>query len=140
MNKYLGVFAGLLLLWAAGCSDEKISQAEDAATGVAEKWLILVDSGQYQECWEQASKFFQDSVPLDQWLKAMESLRIPMGKNIARKVASTSYRTTLHRAPEGEYVVIKIEAQFENKASTNEMITLMLEADGKWRVAGYYLK
>jgi hypothetical protein len=70
----------------------------------------------------------------------MQELREPMGNNISRKVSSTGYYTKLYGAPEGEYVVIKIEAGFENKASSKEMITLVLEEDGKWRVAGYYLK
>jgi hypothetical protein len=49
------------------------------------------------------------------------------------------YTKTLHGAPDGEYVVIKLESSFENKKAAKEMITPMLE-DGQWRVAGYYLK
>ena len=70
----------------------------------------------------------------------MQALRDPMGRNLSREPESTRYSTTLHGAPDGEYVVIKLDADFENKAAAQEMITLMLEADGQWRVVGYYLK
>ena len=140
MQKTLCVLAMMMLLGLTGCTDKKISQAEEAATMVAENWIMMVDKGQFEKCWETSSAFFKNSVPQDKWLKTMQELREPMGNNISRKVSSTGYYTKLYGAPEGEYVVIKIEAGFENKASSKEMITLVLEEDGKWRVAGYYLK
>ncbi|MGH7422575.1 MAG: DUF4019 domain-containing protein [Candidatus Methylomirabilales bacterium] len=43
-------------------------------------------------------------------------------------------------APDGHYVVIQYETSFEKKASAFETITPMREKDGKWRVAGYYIR
>jgi hypothetical protein len=140
MKKYMCAIAGLLFLWGVGCSDEKISQAEVQAEKEAAVWLELVDQGQYEESWQQAATFFKSAVPQEKWIQSMQALRDPLGHNLSRNRKSTRYSTTLYGAPDGEYVVIKLESVFEDKASAQEMITLMLEADGKWRVAGYYLK
>jgi hypothetical protein len=48
--------------------------------------------------------------------------------------------TSLAGAPDGEYVVIQYETSFENKKSSIETVTPMLDKDGKWRVSGYYVK
>jgi ribosomal protein S17E len=42
--------------------------------------------------------------------------------------------------PDGKYVVIKYDTSFENKKSAVETVTPMLDKDGKWRVAGYFIK
>src|SRR3990172_8443962 len=43
-------------------------------------------------------------------------------------------------APDGQYVVIQYETSFERKSSAIETITPIREKDGKWRVAGYYIR
>jgi len=43
-------------------------------------------------------------------------------------------------APDGKYVIIQFETSFENKASAVETVTPMQDADGVWRVAGYFVK
>ncbi len=48
--------------------------------------------------------------------------------------------TSLPGAPDGEYVVIQYNTEFENKKVAIETITPMLDDDGKWRVSGYYIK
>ena len=48
--------------------------------------------------------------------------------------------TDIPDAPEGEYVVIQFDTVFENKKEAIETITPMLDPDGKWRVAVYFIK
>jgi hypothetical protein len=138
MRKYIGVIAALVLLCTVGCTDEKIAQSELAAQDAAANWLELVDSGQYEESWHQTATFFKNAVPKEKWLETMQALREPLGRNLSRELQSAQYRTTLKGAPDGEYVVIKIESVYENKAAAKEIITPMVD-DGEWRVAGYYL-
>jgi predicted SnoaL-like aldol condensation-catalyzing enzyme len=65
---------------------------------------------------------------------------MPLGKVISRKLKTTSYQTTLPGAPDGQYVVIQFETSFQNKKSASEIVTPMVDKDGKWRVSGYYIK
>jgi len=43
-------------------------------------------------------------------------------------------------APDGEYVVIQYETEFEKKASAVETVTPERDKNGTWRVSGYYIK
>jgi len=59
---------------------------------------------------------------------------------VSRKVKSTTYKTALPGAPDGEYVVIEFESVFENKKAAVETVTPMMDKDGKWQVSGYFIK
>jgi alpha-mannosidase len=113
---------------------------EKSAVSAAERWLYMVDNGKYAESWKEASEYFRNAVHQEQWKHSLQAVRKPLGKLISRKVKSKSYKTSLPGAPDGEYVVIKFETSFENKKSSIETVTPMVEKDGKWRVSGYYIK
>ena len=115
-------------------------QAEEAAVIAAEEWLALVDNKQYTESHEQASAEFKKVVEVDGWVALIESVREPFGPLISRTVLTKQYATDLPNAPEGEYVVIQFVTAFENKESTVETVTPMLDQDGQWRVSGYYIR
>ncbi|MDP2968312.1 MAG: DUF4019 domain-containing protein [Deltaproteobacteria bacterium] len=103
-------------------------------------WLSLVDAGSYFESWNQTAGFFKTAVPKEQWQNSMKGFRAPLGKVVARKLISKQYTKTLPGAPDGDYVVIQYETEFEKKKSAVETVTPMLDKDGKWRVSGYYIK
>jgi hypothetical protein len=110
------------------------------AVSSAEKWLGMVDGGKYVESWKAASDYFRNSIKMDQWEQTLIAVRKPLGKCVKRKLKSQTYETSLPGAPDGEYVVILFETSFENKKSAVETVTPMKGKDGKWRVAGYYIK
>jgi hypothetical protein len=114
--------------------------AEKAAVASADTWLILADGGKYPETWDQAAGYFKTAVAKDQWLASLKAVRLPLGKVVARKLKSKMYTKTLPGAPDGAYVVIMYDTQFENKKSAVETVTPMLDKDGKWRVSGYYIQ
>jgi len=124
----------------AGCSSWQDSDAKAAALAAADAWLLLIDSEQYAESWENSSRLFQAAVPKEKWLEAMAVAKKPLGKNLSRKLKSKEYHTSMPDAPDGQYVVIKFVASFENKKNTIETVTPMLDTDGTWRVSGYYIK
>ena len=130
--------AGLFLSFGYVAAEN--SGKEKNAVAAAEKWLEMIDNGQYIKSWREASEYFKNAVDKNQWLQSMEGVRKPLGDILSRKVKSTSYHTSLPGAPDGEYVVIQFETSFENKKSAIETVTPMLEKDGTWRVAGYYIK
>jgi hypothetical protein len=119
---------------------EEVGEAETQAAREARAWLEMVDQGKYEESWERASTYFKSIVTLEQWLEGMEETRQPMGKTLSRKVVDTQYRTSIPGAPEGEYVIVKFSASFENSKLATETVTPMLEENGEWRVSGYYIK
>jgi uncharacterized protein DUF4019 len=114
--------------------------AEPAATKAAESWLALVDSGHYAESWKQAASLFREKVPAAQWESQVRSARAPLGKLLSRKLVAAQFARTLPGVPDGEYVVSRYEAVYENKKSAIETVTPMKDKDGAWRVAGYFIQ
>jgi hypothetical protein len=112
---------------------------EKAALEAAKAWLALVDAGKYAESWDAASSLFRGAVTKEQWIKALEGYRKPLGKLKSRTFAISKYMTSMPGAPDGEYVAIEYKTVFENKADGAETVTPMLDKDGTWRVSGYYM-
>ena len=48
--------------------------------------------------------------------------------------------TELPGAPDGEYVVFQFSTAFEHKRAAVETVTPMMDADGQWRVSGYFVR
>lgn len=132
----LGICCSLLLS-AAAVADQA---AEQEAVNVANSWLAFVDNGQYSKSWDAAAAYFKAAIRKDQWQASLSAARNPFGRVLSRKVRSRQYATTLPGAPDGEYVVIQYQTSFERKKSAIETVTPMRDKDGKWRVAGYYIR
>ncbi|MGA2240571.1 MAG: DUF4019 domain-containing protein [Verrucomicrobiota bacterium] len=128
-------------------AQERSQKHPDPAAGVdktamssAEAWLNAIDAGRYSESWKGAAPFFQGAVTEKGWTKSMESFRKPLGSLISRNLKSARPMTELPGAPDGQYVIMQFETSFANKKSAVETVTFMLEKDGQWRAAGYYIK
>jgi len=115
------------------------TEMEKSAKSEAVKWLSEVDDGQYEESWESAAEFFQNAVTKEQWVRALQSVRKPLGNLISRELKNSTFKTSLPGAPDGKYVVIQFETSFENKTSAIETVTPMRDKNGNWRVSGYYI-
>lgn len=113
---------------------------EAIATREAKAWLALVDEGKVGESWDGAAKLFKGAVTRDGWTAAVAAARGPLGKLVSRTVKSAKLATTLPGAPDGKYVVIQFDTTFEKKKKAIETVTPMQEADGSWKVSGYYIK
>lgn len=123
-----------------GCVQVKEKEKEKAALAAAQKWLLLVDSGNYGQSWEEASVYFKNFVTQKQWQESLNAVREPLGKVISREVGSIKYKKSLPGAPDGEYMVIKLVSSFANKELAVETVILAIEKDNIWRLSGYYIK
>jgi serine/threonine protein kinase len=106
----------------------------------AQKWLALIDAGNYSETWKEASAIFRGAVTEPGWENSMNTFRQPLGDLVSRKLKSAQHMTELPGAPDGQYVVMQFETSFANKKSAIETVTFMLEKDGQWKSAGYFIK
>ena len=114
--------------------------AVDEATKAADRWLKLVDNGDYKQSWMTASTIFKNAVTEAQWARQVGSVRKPLGALVSRKLKSAQYATILPGAPDGKYVVIQYDSVFQNKSAAVETVTPMLDKDGQWRVSGYFIR
>jgi hypothetical protein len=112
---------------------------EAAAQAAAEKWLALLDRGEFGKAWDECAKLFRERVTRQQWLDGLPATRKPFGAMKSRKFEIAVYKTTLPGAPDGEYVTVRFVTAFEKKDQAEELLTLALE-DGIWRTSGYQIK
>ncbi len=135
---FLGLLIGATMLPSATAADE--AAATKAASSAAEDWLKLVDQGDYQGSYVQASRASKSMVSAEQWSQGIGAGRKLLGAVISRQQKSATYTTSLPGAPDGQYVVIKYDTSFEKKKSAVETIVPMMDTDGHWRVSGYFIK
>lgn len=127
---------GVLAACSSQASKEDIRQAEAAA----QSWLAQVDAAEYAQSWEAAAGYFRDRIPQAQWMTRVSGVREPLGKLKTRQESSARFRRSLPGAPDGAYVIIQYDSSFEHKASAVETVTPMKDADGRWRVSGYFIR
>lgn len=135
--KFLRPIPLFFLLVTAAVADE--SEAVWRAEQATQPWLELIDAGDYAASWREAATLFRQQLTENQWVDTVSAARTPFGSLVSRELQNAEYSTTLPGAPEGEYVVLTFEAEYENMASAIETVTPMMD-DGEWRVAGYYIR
>ena len=112
---------------------------EIAAQAAGEKWLGLLDRGEYAKAWDECAQLFRQRVTRQQWVDSLPTTRAPFGAMKSRKVEAAGYRTSLPGVPDGQYVTVRYRTTFEKKEGAEEVVTLALE-DGVWRPTGYSIR
>ncbi len=136
----LSTLFALTLLLAFAEAQAQTDEVPAVAEHSTLSWLSLTDRGQYGQSWTDAASLFQAAISSADWVRSLTAARSPLGQLISREVSSANFARTLPGAPDGEYVVFQFSTSFENKASAVETVTAMKDQDGKWRVAGYFIK
>lgn len=126
---------------AAMVSLETVAEDETArAIRVAHAWLEGVDEGGYDASWREAGAVFRGAITQAAWVATLHGWRGPMGDAQARWLTGMEEASRLPGVPDGRFLVLTWEAHFTRKQSAVETLTLQREADGRWRVAGYFIR
>lgn len=111
-----------------------------AAETAARAWLDKLDAGNYRDTWETAAAPFRKAITADDWSTKVDTVRKATGPLQDRLHRSARYTRTLPGAPDGDYVLIQNDTRFQQKGAAIETVTMMREADGVWRLAGYFIR
>lgn len=130
------VIALLFVLPLSAADQEK---PEKAAQKSAEQWLSLVDAGNYDESWNQASESFQSKVTKESWKQQVSAVRGQTGKLKSRKLKSAKYSESVPNAPAGKYEILQYDSSF-NAGPVVETVVLMEQKDDSWKVVGYWVR
>ena len=113
---------------------------EREARGCARSWLRLVDEGRHTASWATASSLLKEEVGPSGWEAALRAVRAPLGRCLSRALRSS----TVVEGPSGDlhgpYVVIRFDSVFEGESTVAETVTPVRGADGRWRVAAYFIR
>jgi Protein of unknown function (DUF4019) len=145
MKRYAGrtglIFAVLLC---AALSMQNGVRAQDPAATIAQKaardWLALTDRGDASASWNAAGKLFQNAITVERWAEGFKKVRSPLGPVAERTMLSTQFTKSFQGAPDGDYALLVFRTNFANKTDGRETVTLQREADGNWRVVGYFIR
>jgi hypothetical protein len=142
MRKSFALMLVVAAMLAVGAAQEKSAQDKkvDAAVKAAESWLRTIDGGNYGKSWDEASSIFKSALTREKWNEAQQQARAPLGKESARKLWGAEHKDSLPSAPAGEYAVMQFNTNFVYKSGAVETVTMVLENDGNWRAAGYYIR
>jgi Protein of unknown function (DUF4019) len=111
--------------------------AEKAAQTVAEFWLPLLDSQKYEESWEALSPKTKEQYSKRQWEVGMMGFRKPLGKLKSRTFNKVIYIKSLQGYPDYEGAIVRFDSVYENKESVIELVGIIHDKDGTWRVLLY---
>ena len=135
----VSIFA--LTLFLVSCASHGPSKTERraeevAAQNTAERWLRLLDEGDYEEAFEWEAKDFRLSHTQAQFVRSMQARRAPFGKAISRSVIGAALLHKLVGVPDGDYESVVFKTVFEHKSATAERVILVKQGVG-WRVIDY---
>ena len=120
----------------ASSAADEAADKEAAGKLAAQGWLFLLDRGDWGRSWETSASMFRSMVPLAAWMDGIPKVRATMGALLERIPTQSVYKTTLEGRPPGDYVTVVFASKFQNR-QVEETVTMVREADGKWRATGY---
>ena len=135
MKKIFAAAALAITIGMIGVSALPQEQAQTSATA----WLTLVDGRKYDQSWTETSSIFRTMFKKPDWAAKAAQVRDPLGAVTSRKHLNTTLANSLPGVPDGEYAVLRFDTSFAKKAKAVETVTLKVE-EGKWKVAGYFVR
>lgn len=104
---------------------------------VANDYVDTIDKGNYAQSWTKGDQIFQHTITKEEWTKALNQSRKPLGKVISRKVKDQRPAMNPQGLPRGAYMVVEYDTSFEKAPLSGELLTLRRGSDGTWRVLTY---
>jgi predicted membrane-bound mannosyltransferase len=107
-----------------------------AARAAAEAWIQLLDSGRFDQAYEQMGQAARAQISQDEWKARLKTARARSGKLESRIFQNTDYTTQVKGAPVGQYVVLEYICTFATHDTARETIVMAKNNMG-WHVAGF---
>lgn len=127
----------LVLAGAAGAAG--YTEGEQAQE-TAQRWLELLDRGDYDSAYYEAAPMLQRALTLEKWRETMSALAAKLGPAQEHKLLYGRPAQDLPGAPKGQYYLLVFKPSFAKQPQLLEQVALTRKSGGQWRVAGYYLK
>lgn len=112
---------------------DPLKESADAS----KEWLAIIDQEKYEMAWEKGALTLKLRVPLKSWIEILDASRKPLGKMVSRKVVDQRTAKDPAGLPAGDYIVMIYNTDFATIKGAAELVTLVLESDGKWRGLTY---
>ena len=132
------------MLLCAAMASAIVANAQDPRASEAQRmaldWLALTDANNGEVSWKAAGKQFREAISPERWTTSLTKARVPLGALMQRTLESAQFLREIPGQPDGDYALLKFRTAFANKIAAEESVTLQREADGVWRVVGYFIR
>lgn len=132
--------SGLILFLLVAFNLSAFEATDQKSIDAAKTWLTLVDKGEYAKSWENGSLTFKMTISETHWQSLMKAIREPLGKVESREVIEQRPSKDPKGLPKGDYMVIFFRTKFSKKEDAHELVTLVLESSGNWKVLTYQVQ
>jgi hypothetical protein len=139
MKRFKSLFSVVAALSCVLCAQAlpQDQAREKASRQVAEVWLPLLDSRKYAESWEALSPKTKEKIGKELWQAGVMGFRRPLGQLKSRRLGKILYINSLKGYPEHEGAIVRFDSVYENRASVIELVGVIHDEDGAWRVVAY---
>lgn len=107
------------------------------AARVAEDFVHTIDQGRYAESWSKGAQIFQRTITQKEWEMALQMARTPLGNTVSRTLKDERPAVDPKGLPRGPYMVVEYNTSFQKAPNSGELITMMRESNGQWKVLTY---
>ncbi len=129
----------LVILFLPHVSDPPEPQVAEQASAAAAIFLEQVDAGDFAKSWELLAGITKNDIPQQDWDQQLKKLYATAGPLEKRQQKEISYSNAPAEDPDGKYLIVEYSSKFQHPAEVSEIITMTLDTDGHWRVAGYHI-
>lgn len=131
---------GFVVLFLITCQAIAGQAVDEESMKSGENWLRLIDAEKYTESWNRASLTLKLTVSKAHWNALMHAVREPLGAVLSRKLLEQRLAKNPKGLPKGDYMILFFQTDFSKKKNAHELVTQVLESDGKWRVLTYQVQ
>lgn len=110
------------------------------AEAQAQAWLSKMDEANVDGSWQGMSTIFSQQLSKQDWDLSIQGMHNYFGKPGERKHSESLYKTTSFNAPEGDYVDVTFSTDYANAPDRTEIVTMVRESEGVWKVAGFSIE
>ncbi len=133
------VALGLLASPVRAQQPDSVARATESAASVAAAWLALLDAGDYGASWDSAAAPFRAALTRDRWIETLHNTRRALEPIAGHERISALYQAVGPQGQRGPFVVV----EFGGTGAAGrvvERVVPVLDADGRWRVGGYFIR
>ena len=111
----------------------------EAVNNTALEFLQMIDAGKYADSWLIADPYLQKAIPQQDWKEKLIKIRAALGPIVDRSLEDVNFTAATKELPESEFLLLEYNSEFEVK-TMNEVVTVVLGSDNRWRVVGYFVQ
>ena len=111
----------------------------EATALTAEEFLQMVDAGKYADSWQISDPYLQKTISQPDWVAKLSKMRETFGPIAKRELDKVSFTAPAEALPDSEFIMLEYVSQFKLK-EMNEIVTVILGEDNRWRVVGYFIQ